>query len=237
MFDHLHYVPLLKGKQGEFGALKELSDSVKMRLTPLIDVPRADWDWGKGKPKKSLDAHIETITKQIEKSWGAERPFFIDFFDADLSIRTSNGTHPITCLTTRARNLGLKAIPVTGLDRDSDLQAAVALAIKTDDRGVCIRLLQDDLADLVKLRSELAQLMNVLSVPADLVDLLLDLRELREGDVGKVAELAIEAIGFLPCEGFRTLTVAGSGFPRSLGEVASQSIGVVPRTEWVLRQE
>ena len=39
MFDESHYVPILRWKRGEGGALKLLSDEEKLRLTPLIEFP------------------------------------------------------------------------------------------------------------------------------------------------------------------------------------------------------
>ena len=35
MFDHTHYVPILKGKEGEFSALRELKAETKDLLTPF----------------------------------------------------------------------------------------------------------------------------------------------------------------------------------------------------------
>lgn len=39
MFDERHYAPVLRWKRGERGALRELSDGIKHRTTPLIELP------------------------------------------------------------------------------------------------------------------------------------------------------------------------------------------------------
>lgn len=38
MFDHKHYVPIIRWKQGERIALRELFPEDKVRLTPLIQL-------------------------------------------------------------------------------------------------------------------------------------------------------------------------------------------------------
>ena len=39
MFDHTHYVPVLRWKQAEQHALRDLFPSVKSKLTPFIEAP------------------------------------------------------------------------------------------------------------------------------------------------------------------------------------------------------
>jgi hypothetical protein len=44
MFDHRHYVPILKGKGEAYRSLAELDSTTKARLTPLIEIPSIPWD-------------------------------------------------------------------------------------------------------------------------------------------------------------------------------------------------
>lgn len=77
MFQFKHYVPILKGKMGEFGALQHLAVEVKDALSPFIDVPRVPLDFPSRTPKYPLEAHLKKIAGKIKSSWGKSRPFFI----------------------------------------------------------------------------------------------------------------------------------------------------------------
>lgn len=112
MFDYNHYVPILKGKQGEFKALKNLPEKIRDNLTPMIDIPPID---EKDKEKKSLDVHLTKKGKELKKAWGLHRPVFVDIFQIDLSERIpTNNEHPLSFLFNSLRQEKINAIPVTG---------------------------------------------------------------------------------------------------------------------------
>lgn len=54
MFDHNHYVPVLKWRQGEYLALSRLTATVMDWVTPLFEVPTEAWDFEAEAPAKSL---------------------------------------------------------------------------------------------------------------------------------------------------------------------------------------
>ena len=147
MFDYRHYVPVLKGKDGEFRALEHLQSRAKERLTPFIDIPRRDLDPRANQPKDSIEIYLEKKAKKIHKAWGTARQIFIDVFDLDLGLRTPSGTHFIEFLFSQLRDFHVLAIPVIGLDRadDNEYVYAVRKTILSDKRGVAIRLLREDL--------------------------------------------------------------------------------------------
>lgn len=47
MFDHNHYVPVLKWRMGEYQALLNLKKTVADWVTPLIEIPTEGWDFEK----------------------------------------------------------------------------------------------------------------------------------------------------------------------------------------------
>ena len=95
--NHIHYVPLLKGKMGEFGALRELSPAIRSSILPLIDVPRIKVS-GRT-PVESLEKHLGRVLNHFSKSWPEGRLVFVDFYDLDLGLRTSNSTQGKLALT------------------------------------------------------------------------------------------------------------------------------------------
>ena len=77
MFTDKHYVPILRGKMGEYKALATLDDRTKKKLTPLISIPPPSTDFKTLLPRKSIDEHLGSAANNIAKHWGTTRSFFI----------------------------------------------------------------------------------------------------------------------------------------------------------------
>jgi hypothetical protein len=237
MGDYRHYVSILKGKEGEFRALRELSPNTKAKITPMIDIPRIPWDYDKKKAKKSLDEHLSKKAVKISAAWNIDRQIFIDLYDVNLSDRTAKGIDPVTFMFTQLRNSNVLAIPCTGFDRNDEYNVAIASTIAKDKRGVCIRILREDMYLPAKLGAKLKEMLGKLSVSPREVDLILDLRELRADDLRDSLTLLTHTINLLPeIDTWRTLTVAASGFPQDLTCIKPPSNGnitveKIPRTE------
>ena len=77
MFDHTHYIPILRWKRGERIALRNLLPSDKINMTPLIELVPKDF-----KPKKQgdivdTDKVLHDKAEEISINWGPA-PFFLD---------------------------------------------------------------------------------------------------------------------------------------------------------------
>ena len=233
MFDHDHYVPILKGKDGEYRALKVLSPEVKEQFTPLIDVPRIPWDYPRGRPKKTLHKHIEWTLSRIETSWGEGLPMFPDLYHSEHGNRMEDGWHPLQWLVETARVRSINMIPVTGFGRPKDYQSAIADSSALADQGVCVRLEDDDLGG--DLANSLDRLMKLLNATPKHSDLILDFRAIAPEEISGVSKLARSALSRLPyVQEWRSLTLAASGFPVDLSAIEPDSIEKLPRTEVAL---
>lgn len=231
MFDHHHYVPILKGKAGEYNALRQLALGPKSRLTPVIEVPPIPWDYKNDQPGRTIDEHLNNAAKKIDRAWDSERSLFADV-GALADQRMADGRHPMTYLFDSARDRGLELIPVSGLNRDSAYQDATRAIAARDDRGVCVRLEGADCEDTVELTERLERYLAFLGLTPSAVDMVIDLKE-----VGTAAPSTFVAaksiIETLPkVSEWRTLTWAGSAFPRNLMSFAANQDGTWPRTEW-----
>src|SRR5882724_8756793 len=122
MFDHAHYVPILKGKEGEYQALRELTPAIRNGLTPLIEPIPIPYDFANEVPAKTVDQHLGNFISKIEASWGLDPIFFDLDWIPDLE-RMADGRHPLKFIFDAARAAGSQAIPVTGLNRDAAYQA------------------------------------------------------------------------------------------------------------------
>ena len=144
MFDHKHYVPILKGRQGEYGALETLNLRVKNSLMPLIEIPPIPWDWTEDQPLKTIDGHLVKIATNFKKSIGVGRPFFIDLLWIPESERMEEGSLPLDWIFRVSREQELLPIPVVNLLRGDDFLRAAEAILKEDGRGVCLRIQRED---------------------------------------------------------------------------------------------
>jgi Beta protein len=228
------YVPILKGRDGEYGALRTLGSAVKERLAPLLEIPPVPWDFVEGAPAKTLDQHLSKVCAKIERSWGHERTLWVDLLWV-AEGRMADSEHPVEFIFRDARDKHLLLVPVVGMLRDDEYLAACSAALRRDHRGVCLRLQREDFAEFPNLGGEVSKLLRSLSTLPEEADLILDLRALGDsnsGDFGSVLAL-IEAVPHI--REWRSFTVAGTSFPANLTGLPPSDISRIPREEWRLR--
>ncbi len=234
MFDDKHYVPILKGKNGEFGALQSMTSAAKGLVTPLIEIPPIPWDHRNDSPAKTIDQHLLKVDGKLQKSWGLDHTFFVDLLWIAERETMCDGTHPMACLFERARQRGLKAIPVTGLARGEGYQQACRKIIADDKRGVCVRLQKEDFEESQNLNAQIAGLLNSLLVSPPETDLLLDLGSLHT-DSGKASVDVLSLIKAVPnLRRWRSFVLGATGFPVDLMGLPPSEISQVWRSEWAL---
>ena len=227
MFSHKHYVPVLKGKMGEFRALSHLPQQIRVKLTPFFDIPRPEPNWG-----RRFDEYLTKKASYIHNNWGIDRAIFVDHFDLKLALRTLTGQHYVKFSFDKLRKYGVQAIPVTGLDRDGDYNAAVARAISLDKRGVALRLQKEDIEAFSSTLEKIRDLLTDLSVRKKDVHLILDLRDIYQDDLAQNVDDAVEFLSNCgDLKVWKTLSLAASGFPEHMGGVYKNSMQLISRIE------
>ncbi len=236
MFTNRHYIPILKGKTGEFQALSHLKPSIKKRLTPLIDIPRRDLDPSNQKPKGTLESHLCKKIKLLVGNWGGKAPIFVDFYDIYPEYRTSTGEHYVEYFFNKLKEIKFRAIPTTGMDRDDDYQESVNKIMNHNNCEICIRLLDDDIDSPIGTSHALKNLLKKLKVTEKNTHLLLDFRDISNDDEQEKANIAILFLRYIPnIKDWKSIIVSASGFPQTLGCVSPRSKKKIPRTELKLR--
>lgn len=246
------YVALLKGKAGEFDALKHLLESQKATITPFFDIPqRSDntAEDGEGseednedKDAKSspltLDDYLRRKVGRIQRSWVSDVPFLVDFYDTDASERTSTGLHPVTAMFSLLRETEMQGIPVTGIGRDREYQTSVRDVAAVDRRGVCIRLSRDDCQSASVLATSLNELLDLIAVDRARADLILDFRQIAADEIDVVSEVVARVSSGIPkITDWRSVTFAGSSMPQSLAtEVRPGTMDSIDRLEYLCWQ-
>ena len=143
-FDHRHYVPCLRWKQGEYLAIQELTAGAREHVTPLIEVPEIGFDFETWSDKKTIDEHLKPFAKRVATKWG--RPCFVDLIHVPPGQLMANGKHPVAHVFDELRTNKCTSTPVTGIGRDQDYQRATQRVISRDHCGVCIRVTLEEAA-------------------------------------------------------------------------------------------
>jgi Beta protein len=226
MFDHKHYVPILRWKRAEWVALGKLTLEDRRSITPLVEP--TPWSF-KGRNNKPAPNPADVLTKNaldLQEQWGLT-PFFVDLWHVDPSLRIASSFHPLEFLAEQARSRGLGLIPVTGLHRDRHYQAAVTSVITRDRRGACIRIHPTDV-ESPEFPENLSGLLGLIGLEMENADLLVDYQVWRQG-APTVAALS----NLIPdIDRWRTFSVASGAFPRDLtGFTIGQH--TLPRFDWM----
>ncbi len=232
-FDHRHYIPCLRWKQGEYQAVWRLPAATKRAFTPLIEVPELGWDFEEKKEKRTIDELLSDFTlKKVYKKWGS-CPCFVDFNLIPPAERMKNGDQPISFVFNELRAIKCIAVPVTGLLRDREYQREIKSIQSKDKSGICLRITIEQAAKGT-FKTEIDSLLSTLEIKPSDSDFILDL----------------DAPNFVPLDGFRmvvqaivsklpylnnwrTFTLLGTSFPETMGSI-KEGVETVPRHEWQL---
>jgi hypothetical protein len=226
------YIPVLKGKQGEYKALKQLDPSVRGMLLPLVELPPPDWDFETEAPSRSLQEHLPRAVRLLAQHWSPAQPILIDPFFADDAM-LHPGWHAFDQLREDTSEYGLHLVPVLGLNDDRSYQHAVKRAAHSDRHGICLRLREVDFEDPGQLVIDLMEMLDNLRLSPESVDLVIDLGGSNGASAHQLQVLASAYLMSIPdLEEWRTVAVILSAFPASVSdEVATGSSGHVRRED------
>jgi hypothetical protein len=225
VFDHKHYVPIIRWKYGERIALRELFPEDKARLTPLLqltgDVAAAYVASG------NVNSSIAMLLSEIREHWG-NAPAFLDLNELVFATE-SNTIAAIKRVFTEALYLGLDLIPVTTLSREAWYQTGVKKALAECKKGICFRLFRQDLRS-GHINHAINNLLSLMDLNPPFVDVVVDFQTVTASDATYYDNL-FKRIPFI--RGWRTFTVIGGAFPQDL---TGLSVGeyLLPRVEWCL---
>jgi hypothetical protein len=215
------YVPVLKGRQGEFAALAEIQMSTRQRVLPLIEILPGPAD--EPADLKSLINH----TARKLKVWAGDR-LLLDagLLPTEAAIDGQSGA--VGYAVAAAAGEFVDATPVIRLnDEDLALQDAAA-AHAEHGNGIAVRLNVEDLdEDAEDIDDGLSGLLAKLGVNRSDVDLLLDLSVVG-GDpaVRVLSRLTADALrGLTAVEDWRQIVVTAGAFPADLSAFGPWTIG------------
>lgn len=224
------YVPILRPKQGEIWAIRDLSELARERITPFFDVHRVQIK--NGRKEKSLDKHLESISQQICQYWPPKKELFWDLYSIDLSERLQNGKHPVLGFGESLFQSNMVAVPTLGTDRDdSYLKAIQGLIRKGIADSICLRILPDDLETPNEAVNEVRRILNRLGVSQSNCHLLIDMRVIKESQIENTIEAVSEFTNSVDINKWKTFIFSSSSFPIDMSGYPPDSECRIPRVE------
>jgi hypothetical protein len=214
MFSQKHYVAVLRWRQGEVDALRNLYELDRKIITPLIELL----------PKKG--GGFSKIIKDIGQNWGFD-PFFLDLDRISPNLRLGGGGHPLILMGNAAKSMHLKLVPVTGLNRPKSYQAAVAVVARANKQGICVRVRGNEISK-PNFGTGLLKLLSSHKKTPQETDLIVDLEVV---DNSKVDYAALCA-KIPKLRRWRTFTVLGGAFPENLMQFVKNSEPTIKRYDW-----
>jgi len=230
MFDSRHYIPILKWKRAEQGALRVLREDQKKYITPLIQFVMP-----KSKPGETIEDVIAKfeqqllqLPKKIIEAWGIN-PVFID---VSLLYTTSLKAESIKTILMTGYKLGGFFIPVIHLSDDQEIKDTTCSVAKKIKSGICLRLICPDFSDLTKLNQDISNLLSSNALMAKDVDLLVDIKEIEDNNGNKYIKYLDLSQDISNLTKWRTFIFASGSFPKDLSQCKIDEENLVPRIDW-----
>lgn len=237
-----HYIPILKWKRAEQGALAELLDKNKKHITPLIQfvMPKPKQQ-KKEEPDKTEDEiyndiislfrnKLTEIPKEILDYWGKET-LFIDFSLIYATPKASLKIESYKKIIIEGNKLGLKLIPVLNLSDDNTLVNIVCMLESKYKNGICLRLVCSEFTDILNLEKRIVSFLELNSLSEDNIDLLVDIKEIEDGGI-KYDNYLLSSQKLSNIKKWRSFIYAGGAFPKDLSDCKFDDENHIARVEW-----
>jgi hypothetical protein len=214
----------------EYQALFRLSETAKERVVPFVTIPEIEFDFDTRVPKRTLQEHVKPFPKRFKIKWGF-RPAWIDVHPNIQARPMDDGRFPSVYIFDELRKLGNYAVPVTSLDSTSDINVAIAAIVKTDGRGVGIRVRIEHIMK-PSCKTEIDLLIKKLGVDLGHTDLIVDLGAPNYEPYADFADGLLAALRpFGDFSMYRSYVLMGSAFPQQIS--LDKPGGILPRHDWL----
>lgn len=230
-----HYIPILKGRLGEFNAVSRVDPGLADRYTPLIEfVPTGDELGEDGEPTLfGVEESVRKTGERLDKYWPRSTDVIVDLH----ALPSVPGYYPAPAFIDRCFQKDTTQVIPTCRPADADDSALIErLARSLDvfsDRNICIRLSDEDLDERDEpIADSLGRLISGLETSRENVDLVIDFGAITEDSVSFAARIARLVIVDLPyLDAWKSLTLAAGGFPINLDGVGAQTVTELRRWE------
>jgi hypothetical protein len=216
---HYVYVPILKGKPGEFDAWRQSEALVLRRLRPLFEVVPSE---------HGRDRDLQLFVDRLGAAWTQAPQAGVATIDTGAVNQTSSvggGTESAVLWTARQlHDRGVPARPVVRLRDQASVVGEAAAAVQLHGCGVCLRL-GDETADpdIPSTEARLEPLLRGLDISIADVHLVLDLWSITsQREVNRVLPIAEALVHWANSIGtWASITLASGAFPAMISHLPS----------------
>lgn len=247
MFNSKHYVPILKWKRAELGALKMLEEDHKKYITPLIQlvmpsvylykeedgekIRKSQEEILSEKVAKLKENRINKIPEEILQSWGTG-PIFLDVsLLYDDQSTTELKINSMKEIILQGIKIGSKIIPVIHLNDDLEIRRTACLLAKKFDSGICLRLVCSNLLNIDQLDRDVTELIAQEKLKMKDIDLLIDIKE-TEDNANKYIKYLNISQNIPKISEWRTFIFASGSFLKDLSNCKPDEENHIPRLDW-----
>ncbi len=214
--ERLHYTPVLKVKRAEKTALAKIAPPLMARIVPLMEIVER-------KVEKTVKAHLDTAFAGLADGLGFYERCLLDAREI-----APDGAAAAASAFDRAAKAGLRFVPVTGISRTADVGPALA----NQSKGLALRVTRAEF-EAGGLAARIDGFLGTHHLDPGATDLVVDLGALDGFIAEGVANLAGEFLAAVPAHAaWRTFTIVGCAFPKSMGIVERNGYAIVERAEW-----
>lgn len=214
------YRPILRWKRGERVGLSKTSVVGRKHVVPLFVLGMNQLKGRKATKSKPALSPSASLVSDLKAVWGSGTVCV----DASAYAVPPGTRHPIQLICSNAAKAGVSVVPATTLNAPNPYQAAVAAVVKTDGKGVCLRV---DLQEMTLAPSWIS----AWPFEPSETDLIVDFQDDVEAaaGLGKSLDHAFKTL-HVSTE-WRSVTVAGTSMPPNFaGMLAGQHL--IKRREW-----
>ena len=208
------YYPILKWKQGEYRALRNLRPEIKDRVCPIIEIPPVGYDQESRENRITLDAHIKDIGIRLHNNW-EDRISFIDV--SKLDIPEIQKPLYIKKIFDNCSNSFCRTIPVVSLGDGEQSLSVYKEIIEQQKRGCMLRVKISEIED--ELTNKIMYILKKLNITTSEIYLLADLERLhieKENEEEIYNLLSGELCKLINSFSWNTIIIAGSSFPEEI---------------------
>ncbi len=222
------YTPIVKGKANDFKAVANLTSVSKSSIKPFIEllpVPE----------QTKIDKHLEKFANNLSQHLPSGE-IFVDFYGLVPGNVTENGENAVAAGFQALADHGRLVTPAYGFERDAAVWPHLRTVVKKMNRGFCFRVDIDDLDDQTEdTWLEIIERSSELKIAPPETDLLIDLRDIREFDRGKLKDFVLDFLSYKPAANkYRSITLAGSSALKTVTEIPKDGVGEIVRNELLL---
>ncbi|MBP0946027.1 beta family protein [Pseudomonas alliivorans] len=227
------YIPFLKAKANEFGAVKSLSKERKQLIVPFFDLPlKKDMD------ATSLTKNIETASRKFCLNTKGIPEYFVDDYDIPDSILIG-GRPSYEYFAARMHAQGLSFNPVVGVDRTVDRNACVftpAITKAGKNRRIALRVSSEDLISYNLIRTDILHLIAMGQGIYDHWVLVIDNRVCKGVDATvRAAQIKAFCLAAALDHAYEAIVITGSSLLPAIGGILSTNNEIhLLRTETVI---